>query len=158
MRPQTECALRGAAARGVKRHIWVQQERHVVASNIEIPLIDICDMRQCIEILDLRTVRGVHNRTVLAIGNAHNLVQRLALGKLHHLVIKFLARDEIDGRTIFQRSLRQHAYVRANESDFYARVGILDGLRQPDVSRETGCAGEQHQELIIFRDVNSLFC
>jgi len=57
--PEAEGALRRAAARGVERDVRMQQERHVVASDVHVALVDFRGPRHGIEIFDLRTVRVV---------------------------------------------------------------------------------------------------
>ncbi len=99
-------------------------------------MVNVGDVGQGIEVLNLRPVGIVHDRAVLPVRNSQNLLQRLALRELDHGVIKFLAADEIDGRAIFQRLLRQHGDVRAHKSNLDLRDWRLDGLRQPDIARE----------------------
>ena len=122
LRPQAERALRRAAARGVERNVGMQQERHVVTRNVEIALVDVGDVRQRIQILNLRRVRIVHDLAILQERNAGNLFQRLALGVVDHGVVKLLAGNEIDRRTIAQRLLRQHADMRPHKSNLDLRI------------------------------------
>ncbi len=61
LRPQAEGALRRAAARGVQRDIRIQQERHVVAGDVEIALVNVGNVGQRVEILNLRGVGIVHD-------------------------------------------------------------------------------------------------
>ena len=52
LRPQAERALRRTSARGVERDVGVQQERHVVARDIEVALVDFGDVGQSIQIAE----------------------------------------------------------------------------------------------------------
>ena len=106
LRPQAERALRRAAARGVERDERIQQERHVVPGDVEIALVDVSDVRQRVEILNLRRVRIVDDLAVLQEGNSGNLFQRLAVGEVDDRVVEFLAADEIDHRAIAQTTFR----------------------------------------------------
>jgi hypothetical protein len=45
----------------------MQQKRNVVAAHIQVALVDIGDVGQGVEILNLRPVGGVRDRTILAV-------------------------------------------------------------------------------------------
>ena len=156
LRPQAERALRRTAARGVKRDVGVQQERHVVTGHVEIALVNVGDVRKRIQILNLRRIRIVHDLAVLQEGNAGNVFQRLAFGVVDHGVIKLFAGHEIDRRTIAQRLLRQHAHVRSNESNLDLGIASLDGARQANVARKAGGRGEQNEKLVVLGNLNGL--
>src|SRR5258707_15250138 len=47
--------------------------------------------------------------------------------------------------------------MRSDKSNLDLGIGVLDGLGEADVTGEAGRAGEQHQELIVLRDLNGLF-
>src|SRR5260370_22576297 len=47
--------------------------------------------------------------------------------------------------------------MRPDKSNFDLGIGVLDGLGEADVTGEAGRAGEQHQELIVLRDLDGLF-
>src|SRR5437868_8564841 len=77
LRPQAEGALRRASSRGVKRYIRTQQERYVVPGHIEVALVNLRDVRQRIQILDLRCIRIVNDLAVLQKRNPGNLLEWL---------------------------------------------------------------------------------
>ena len=97
LRPQAERAHRRAAARGVERDERIQQERNVVAREVEIALVDLGDPGQLIQILDERRLPGLWTMLPsLAEADAGQLFERLALGVVGDLVIELAAHDEID--------------------------------------------------------------
>ena len=59
----------------------MQQERNVVLRDIQVALVDVGDPGQRVEILDLRAVGIVHDLAVLAVADAENLFERLAVGE-----------------------------------------------------------------------------
>ena len=67
LRPEAEGTHGGAAARGVKGDEGVQQERNVIAPDIEIALVDLGDPRQRIQIIDGRRLRIVNDTSVQAV-------------------------------------------------------------------------------------------
>ncbi len=149
--------MRRAAARGVQRNEGIEQERHVITAGIDITLVDIDHIGQRIEIGDRRTVRVVHDRPIgTAIRDAQNFVQRLAVGVLDRGVIEFPAHDEIQRRAFLERRFRQRGNVRADEGDFQLRIGCLHGSGQLDVPLKSRRAGEEHQKLELFADLDGL--
>ncbi len=66
LRPQAERAHRRAAARGVERNVRIQQERNVVAREIEIALVDLGDPGQLVQIFDDGAFGIVNDVAVLA--------------------------------------------------------------------------------------------
>src|SRR5438270_8375504 len=107
LRPQAKCALRRASTGGVQGDEWIQQERDVVTSNIQIALIYVGHVRQSVEVFDLRTVRIVDNTSILSVGDSQDLIERLALCELHHRVIEFSATDKVDRVTFIQCFVRR---------------------------------------------------
>src|SRR6185437_6909490 len=94
LRPKAERALRGASARRIERDERIEQERHVIARDIEIALIDVGHIGQYVEVLNLRTIGIVHHAPVLPVRDPENLVERFALRKLDDRVIELLAADK----------------------------------------------------------------
>src|SRR4029077_12697412 len=64
LRPEAESTLRGAAARGVKRDERMEQERDIVAGDVEVALVHVSDMGQGVEVLNLRSVGIVDDFSV----------------------------------------------------------------------------------------------
>ena len=156
LRPQAERTLRRAAARGVERNKRVQQKRNVVARYVEIALVNFGDVRQRVQILNLRSVGIVHDLSVLQVRHASDLRQRLAVRVVDDRVVKFLAANEINLRAIAQRFFRQHAHVRPHKGNLDLRILLLDRARQKNVARESRRGSEQHQEVIFLGDLNGL--
>ena len=157
LRPQTERALCRAAARGVQRDERIEQERHVVATRIDVALVHIHHVRQSIEIGHCRTVGVVQYLAVRpTIRNAEDLVQRLTIRILDYGVIELPAHYEIERRAFLERRLRQGGYVRSHESDLQLGIGRLHGSRQLDVALKARRAGKQNQEFVIPSNLDGL--
>ena len=97
LRPQAEGAHRRAAARGVERNERVEQERNVVARDVEIALVDLGDPGQRVQIFDGGAFGIVDDLAVLAEADAGQFFERLALGVVDDLMIELAAHHEIDG-------------------------------------------------------------
>src|SRR5258708_32509771 len=89
--PEAEGALRRASARRVQRHKGVEQERHIVAADIQVTPVDVGHMRQRVEILDRWPVRIMDGMAVLAVLNAENFFDRLSLRVFHDGGVGFLS-------------------------------------------------------------------
>ena len=157
LRPQAEGALRRAAARRVERDVRIQQERHVVPRDVEIALVNVGDVRQRVEILNLRRIGIVNDLAIFQERNAGNLLERLALGVVDDRVVEFLAANEIDRRAIAQRLLRQHADVRPDKRNLDFGIRLLDRLGNADIAGKSGRRGEEHEEFVVLGDLNRLF-
>ena len=77
--PQAERTLGGTAPRRVQRHEGVQQERYVVARNVEVALVDVDHIGQRIQIRDLRRIGIVHDAAILAIADARRFLPAACL-------------------------------------------------------------------------------
>ena len=125
LRPEAEGALRRASARRVERNKRVEQERHVVAANVQVAPVNVGHVRQSVQILDGRPVGIMHDLAILAIGNAENIFDRLALRVFDDGVVEFLAASYVDYFRFHQRLLGQHADVGSDEGDLDVRIGCL---------------------------------
>ena len=152
--PQAECTLSRTATRRIERNIGIQQEWNVVARDVKVALVNVGHMRQGVQILDLGSIGIMDDLAVLSIGDTQDLIQRLANRVVNDRVVKFLAANEIDGRTIPQRLLWKHADMRPNKGNPDPRVSFFYRLGELDITGEPRCTGEQHQELVPFRDVD----
>src|ERR1700726_4567447 len=101
-------------------------------------------MGQGIQVLKLRPVGIMPNRSILPVRSPENLVDRLAVGKFLHRVIEFLAYHEINGASLAQGLLRQNRYMRAYECNFDFGVRFLNTLCQADVSGKSWRARVKH--------------
>ena len=155
--PEAERALRRASARRVQGHKGVEQERHVVAADIQVAPVDVGHVRQGVEILDGRTVGIVHHVSILAVRNAEDVFDRLALRVFHDGVVEFLAAGYVNDLCFHQRLLGQHANVGSDESDLDVRIAVFDGLSYADVARESRSACEQHEQFVVLAGSDRFF-
>ena len=155
LRPQAERTHRRASARSVERDERIQQERNVVAPEIEIALVDLRDPRQLVQILDEAAFGIVDDLAVLAVADAGDLGQRRALGVSGDLMIELTADDEVD-RRFCERFLGLHRHRRSDERDLQLRVAVLHHLRDLHVDMEAGGGGEQHEKLEVLRHRDGL--
>ena len=157
LRPQAEGAQRRAAARGVERNERVQQERNVVARDVEIALVDLGDPGQRVQILDGRAFGVVDDAAVLAEADAGQLVERLALGVIDDLVIELAAHHEIDGAwcrsSVFSGSMVTGGPTKAT---FSFGFDVLHHLRHLHVDVKAGSGGEEHQQFEILGHLHGL--
>ena len=154
--PQTKCALRRTSTGGVKRDVRVEQERYVVTLYVQIAPINISHVGEGIQVFYLRTIRCVNHRSVVAVGDPQNLIQRLTLGKLHDRIIELAADDEIDVLAGIQRGVRLHLHVGADKGHFQRRVGAPHLARQAQIALEARRRREQDDELVIAGDADRL--
>ena len=157
LRPEAKRALCRTAARRVQRNIRVEQEGHVVTPGIQVAIVNIRDVGQSIEILNLRPVGIVDHRSVLAVGDPQNFLQRLALRELDHGMIKFLATDKINRRAIFQGEVGKDGHMRADESDLDPGICVLNFACELDVSGKARSTGIQDQKLVVLGDLDGFF-
>ena len=157
LRPQAEGAERRAAARGVERNERVEQERNVVARDIEIALVDLGDPGQRIEVFDGGAFGIVDDLAVLAEADAGQFFERLALGVIDDLVIELAAHHEIDGLVQVERLIRLGGDGRSDEGDLQFRVDVLHHLRHFDVDVKAGSGGVEDQQFEILAHLDGLF-
>src|SRR5580658_4218364 len=158
LRPEAKRALCGATTGGVERNVRVKQEWDVVFRHVQITAIDLGHMGQGIEILNLRAVGSMNDRSIVSVRDPQDFFQRLAICELAGRVVELLAHHEIDLRTIFQRPLGQHSDMRSDERNLDLGIRLANLLYQSNITGKAWSAGKQHQELIIAGDVDSLFC
>ena len=137
LRPQTERTLGGAAAAGVHGQIRVQQERHVVAAEIEIAFVGLGDPGQRVEIFDYRRVGVVLKTAVLSEDNAGDFVQRFALGEVAYLVVEFTLHDKIDGGRGTQGGFGLDSSRRPDERNFHLGIQVAHHLGDLHVNVKT---------------------
>ena len=131
LRPEAEGALRRAAAGGVERDVGVQQERHVVAGDVHVALVDLGGPGHRVEVFDLRAVGIVLDDAVgVLVADAENFVERLAVGELDDGEVELAAADEVDDRALVEGAVGVGGDRRADEGDLDGGIGALDGLGQ----------------------------
>ena len=156
LRPQAEGAQRRAAARGVEGDERVQQERNVVARDVQIALVDLGHPGQRVQIFDGRPFRVVDHAAVLAEAHAGQLLERLALGVIGDLVIELAPHHEIDGLVRQQRLFRLDGHRRPHEGHLQLRVDVLHHLGHLHVHVKAGSGGVQHQKLELLGHLHGL--
>ncbi len=158
LRPHAERAQRRAPARRIERNVRVQKERHVVALNLQIALVNIGRKRQRVQLLgvQLRTRRVVDDFAFLAITDAHDLLNGLPVRVFHHGVVKLAVCHEIDVFACQQCFIRLDVPVRADKRDLQAGIRFLDLADELDVAAEADRRGEQNQKLVVFANLNRL--
>jgi len=99
--PEAEGALRRAATGAVERDVGVQKERNVVLGDVEVPVIYLGGPGHLVELFrgNLRAVGIVQNLAGcrIFVGDAQDLIERLAVGVLNYGEIELAAADEVDG-------------------------------------------------------------
>ncbi len=158
LRPHAEGAKSGATTRAVERDERIKQERHVVAFDLEVALVDIGSKRQGIEFrgVQLRLGRVVNDLSIFAVAGAENILQRLAVGVVGDGVIEFAAHDEVNVFAGVQGLIRLDVAVRTDKGNFQGRVSFLDFAQELDVAVEANSRGEQNQEFIVLANVDGL--
>ncbi len=106
----------------------MQQERHVVALDLQIALVNVRRKGQRIQLfgMQLWPHRVVNDLSVFAVAGAGNLFQGLTVGIFGNRVIEFAADNEVDVFTRHQRFVRANVSVRANECNLHPRVCFFD--------------------------------
>ena len=74
---------------------------------------------------NLRTIGGVRDAPVLAIGDTEDLVEWFALGVLDNGIIKFLTADKVDCIALVERFVRRSGDRRTDEGDLQLRIRRL---------------------------------
>src|SRR5262249_3185759 len=157
LRPKAEGALRRAPARGVQRYERIQQEWNVIARDVEVTLVYISNVGQGIEVFDLRTIGIVHDTSILPVGDAENLIERLTLRELYDRVVELFSANKVDGSTFVQCFVRRCGNWRPYEGDLQFGVRRLHRLGESLVSGPAGSTGKENQELIILADLDGFF-
>ncbi len=93
----------------------------------------------------------------VAVADAEDLVERLAVGELDDGEIELAAADEVDGGALVEGAVGVGGDRGADEGDLDGRVGLLDGLGERVVAGPADGRGEEHQELVAFGDLDGLF-
>ena len=156
--PHAEGTERRAAARGVERHVRMQQERHVIALDLQVALVNVRRERQRIQLfgVQLRALRVVNDLAVFAVADALNLAERLPVRVFHHRVIELPARHKINVFAGHHRFVRLDVPVRPHERNLHARVGFFDLADEPDVALEANRGSEENQKLIVLANLDGL--
>ena len=158
LRPQTEGAKGGAAARRVKRHERMKKKRHVVAFDRQIPFVDFGRKRQRIELFGAeQRPRGiVHDRAVAPIADTRNLGRLPAGCEFDHGMIELAADDEVDVAAGVQALVRPYLNVGADESDREIVLRLLHFLRQTQVALESGRRRKEDDKVVVARNLDRL--
>src|SRR5271157_685045 len=156
LRPQAERAQRRASARSVHGNEWVQQERHVVARDVEIALVNPGHPRERIQVFDRRRFRVVDDGAVPAETHAGQLLQWLAVGVVHNLAIELPPHHEIDGFGAAQRFFRLRGDGRTDERHLQLGVRVLHHPGYLGVHVETGSGSIEYEQFEILGHLDRL--
>jgi hypothetical protein len=119
----------------VERDERVEQERDVVARDVQIALVGLGHPRQRVQVLD---------------------IEGLSLGKLDDREVELAAADEVECGTLVESAVGVSGDGWPDEADLHGRVGSLDGLRQALVACPADGRREQDQELVVLADLDGL--
>src|SRR5882762_10030479 len=158
LRPHTESAERGAAAGGIERDERMEQKWDVVVFDLEVALVNVGGKWKGVQLggVQLRALRVVYDPAVLAIADAENLAERLAVRVFDDGVVELAAGHKLDVFAGIQCFVGLDVPMGADKSDLEAGIPFLNLADQLDVALESDCGGEQHQEFVIFADFNGL--
>ncbi len=157
LRPQAEGAARTAAAAGVDRHIGVLQVADEVVVDLQVALVDRRHEGQLVHVLDHRALPVVFERAVRqAVGQAQDVLERLARGHVLAGVVELLAADEVDGLARAQRAARIDRGLGADHADHHIRLALLQFLGELGVGGERGRAGVDDDQFIVSGDIQRL--
>jgi len=156
LRPETEGAQRRAAARRVKRHVGIQQERYVVLLDGQVLLVNIGSERQGVEFRSLqqRPRRIVDHFAVHDVAGTQDIFERLTLRVFHDRVIKFPAYNEINVRAREQCFRGLDLHVRSDKSDLQAGLLFLHAPRHLQVAAESHGGSKQNNEVVVLGDAD----
>ena len=138
----------------------MEQERDVVLGYVHVAGVDLGGPGHIglVELFHLRTIWVVLMGAVfVAVADAEDLVQRLAVGKLDDGEVELAAADEVDGGALVEGAVGIGRDGRPDEGDFERRVEGLHGLCHGVIARPANRRGEEDEELVVPCDLDSLF-
>src|SRR6266850_1573434 len=145
LRPHAESAQRRTATSRIERHEGMQQKGHVVVFNLEVTLVNVGGKWKGVQLggVQLRALRVVYDPAVLAIADAQNLAERLAVRVFDDGVIELAAGHKLDVFAGIQGFVGLDVPMGADKSDLETGIGFLNLADQLDVALEADCGGEQ---------------
>src|SRR5262249_55236933 len=149
---------RRTAAGGIERDKGVQQEGNIVPLDLQIALVYLRRKGKMVELLGLhlRTRRIVEDGVVLAVRDAKNLLNRVALRKLHYGVVELAASDEINVFAFPQRLLGPNMSLGPYKCDFEIRIPGLHLADQLHILMKPDRRCIENQKLVIACERDSL--
>src|ERR1700722_3570867 len=156
--PHAESAQRRTAAGSIKGHVRIQEERYVVALNLQVALVNICGEGQRVEFrgVQLLARRSVDDLAVFAIADAHDFAERFAMRVFDNGMVEFTAGDKIDifaGRQCF---IGLDVAMRPNEGNLHTGIGFFNLANELDVALESHGGGKQNEEFVVFANLHGL--
>src|SRR5690349_6148924 len=97
----------------------MQQKGNVVVFDDQVALVDICGKWKRVQLrgVQLRPLRVVHDLAVLAIADAEDFAERLAVRVLDNGMVEFAACDKIDVLATIESFVWLYVPVRTDECD-----------------------------------------
>ena len=136
----------------------MQQERHVVAGDVHVALVDLGGPGHGVEVFDLRAVGVVLDDAVcVLVADAEDFVEGLAVGVLDDGEVELAAADEVEDFALVESAVGVGGDRRADEGDLDGGVGVLDGSGEAVVAGPAYGGGEEHEELEVLGDLDGLF-
>lgn len=129
LRPEAVYAFGRTAAAGVNRYIGMLEMGDDILIDRQVPHVDLTGKRQCIQVLDRRTIRSTDSFAVHDEGDAVNFLPGPALAQLLCGVVEFSAADQVHSACRkLERFLRQDRDMGTGQ-DGYGR-GFLRLIRR----------------------------
>src|SRR5712672_155209 len=158
LRPHAESAQRGTATSGIERDEGMQQKWDVIVFNLEVALVNVGGKRKGVQLggVQLRALRVVYDPAILAITDAQNVAERLAVRVFDDGVIELAAGHKFDVFAGIQGFVGLDVPMGADKGDLEAGIRFLNLADQLDVALEAHCGGEQDKEFVLFADFDGL--
>src|SRR5471032_1253261 len=126
LRPETESALRPAAAPGVDRYIGMFQVNNEIVFALQVALVNGRDKPQLVHVLENPPGLVVHDPTVrLTVAQAWNRGERQALRNVAAGEIQFLPAHEINRLASDARIVRVDSDLCAHHANQHRRITLL---------------------------------
>ena len=154
--PEAVDATARAAPAGIKRDVGIAQIRDLVVFDLQVPVVDLGDHGQGVQILEIGPVRVVMDAVAFPVAEAQNLFPGAPLGDFGDGIVEFPAGHEIHLGAGSQGLLGEDGHLRTHQA--HLQLGIL-GFETADrfqVVLEGGAGGKEHRQFEIAGQVGHL--